>query len=341
MKTRIKLKRRRDPDDWRRARYSTILFDPRGAYPRGTFSTPTAMFHADNDIVFAATYGASWSASHEDLPYSEADWLEPEVVRLLGALMMTEQSPENLRCRFYPSPHSGFKFNEESLDLSDPKLAIAIKEAMLNTVNNRLWPKYVNAHMSALLGNEFHLFDADELSIECFKRYWEKIDPHNHVLMRGIQALVKSDMLAVYPEFSEEATIATFIAMDASHELVLRHLRANGIASPSSTDAGNWLYETFDEPMGAHGAAGFKYFEEFYAQRVQTVHPGSRFGDAPFAPVMADDYIHLREALPGVFGYLVLGEHSPFFWREVADRQAKSGSAEPDKQQHSPAGGVL
>jgi len=74
---------------------------------------------------------------------------------------------------------------------------------------------------------------------------------------------------------------------------------------------------------------------------VQTVHPGSRFGDAPFAPVMADDHIHLRQALPGVFGYLVLGEHNPFFWQEVANRKAKSGSAVPGKQQHSPDGGAL
>lgn len=336
----IKLKRKRDPADWRRARFSTILFDPRGAYPRGTFCTPSAVFHADDDIVFAATYGARWSATDEGLPYSEADWLEPEVVRLLGALMLTEQFPEGQRCRFYPSPHSGFTLNEESLDLSDPLVADGIKKAMLRTVNNRLWPRYVHDHMNALLGKEFHLFDADELSIEFFKRYWEKLVPHNHVLMRGIQALVKSDMLAGHPEFREEATVATFIALDASHELVLRHLRATGIANPSSTDAGNWLYVTFDEPMGVHGAAGLKYFEEFYAQRVQTVHPGSRYGDVPFAPVMADDYIHLRQAIPGVFGYLVLGEHNPFFWREVADRKARWGATVSSQQRCSPGEGA-
>lgn len=326
----IKLKRKRDPNDWRLARFSTILFSPLGMYPRGTFCTPYAMFHADDDIVFAATYGARWSATHEDLPYSEVDWLEPEVVRLLGALMMTEQFPEGLRCRFYPSPHSGFTLNEEVLDLSDSRMATAIKRAMLRTVNNRLWPKYVHDRMNSLLGKKFHLFDPVELSIECFERYWKRLSTDNHVLMRGIQALVKSDMLAAHPEFREESTIATFIALDASHELVLRHLRENGIVNPSSTHAGDWLYKTFDEPMGVHGAAGLKYFEEFYAQRVQTVHPGSRYGDVPFAPVMADDYIHLRQALPGVFGYLVLGEHTPFFWKEVAERRARLDAPVPN-----------
>jgi hypothetical protein len=74
---------------------------------------------------------------------------------------------------------------------------------------------------------------------------------------------------------------------------------------------------TFDKPMGMFRAEGLKYFEEFYDQRIQTIHPGSRFGDAPYAPVMVDDYIHLREVLPQVFGYLLVGEHSPHFHRNV------------------------
>lgn len=327
----VKLKRKHDANDWNSTRHKTILFSPRGMYPRGTFCTPSSLFHADDDIVFAVTYGARWSAT-DDLPYREVDWLEPEVVRLLGALMMTEQFHGGLRSRFYPLPHSGFILNEGKLDLSEPNIAIAIKRAMLRTVNNRLWPKHVQDGWPYAIGKKFHLFNPAELSIDYFWRYWEGIPTGSHVLMRGIQALVKADMLAAYSEFREEAIIATFIAMEASHELVLRHLRANGLKNPTSADAGEWLYQTFDEPMGVYGAEGLKYFEEFYSQRVQSMHPGSRYGDVPFAPVMADDYTHLRHALPNVFGYLVLGEHTTFFWQEVADRRVLRGKApRPDK----------
>jgi hypothetical protein len=139
--------------------------------------------------------------------------------------------------------------------------------------------------------------------------------------MRGLQALIKSDMLAGHHEFQQEATIATF-ALDASFEMVLRHLRAIGENNPSAQDAGDWLYTVFEEPLGVYGAEGLKYFEQFYSQRVQTVHPGSRLGDVPFAPIMVDDHIHLRGSLPGIFAYLTLGEHLPDFHREIEERLA-------------------
>jgi hypothetical protein len=145
--------------------------------------------------------------------------------------------------------------------------------------------------------------------------------------MRGVQALIKADMLSQHYEFQEEAAIATFIALDASFELVLRHLKFSGVNKPTAKEAGNWLYRTFDEPMGFIGADGLKYFEDFYDSRIQTIHPGSRFGDSPYAPLMIDDRIHLREMLPQVFAYLILGKHTPHFQRRVeAARQAASAS---------------
>lgn len=325
MATTIKLRQKHDPAEFTSPRYRVQLFSPLGMYPRGTHCTPSVLFHADEEIVFAITHGARWSVANDGLPYSEVDWLEPEVVRLLGSLMMTEKFPEGLRCRFYPVPHAGFTIDQESLDLADPTTAVRAKRAMMRVAGNSHWDKHFQRQMAALLGREVSLFDPLELSLELFQRYWECIDIDNHLLMRGMQALVKSDMLAAHEEFQEEATISTFIALDASHELVLRHLRENGVINPSSADAGEWLFRTFDEPLGVYGAEGMKYFEDFYAQRVQTVHPGSRYGDVPFAPVMVDDHIHLRQALPGVFGFLVLGEHNPHFWQEVAERKARRG----------------
>jgi hypothetical protein len=318
MKRKIKLKRKLDRADRDAPRFHVQLFGNRGMYPRGTFRLPCALFHADEDIAFAVTYGCGWSTLEQDLPYSEADWLGAEVVKLLGAFMMCEES-DGIRSRFYPVPYAGFVLDVDALDFAAPSTPLDIKSALLRTVDNRLWRWHKNT-VSAC-GRHENLFDASRLNLTFLLRYWGGIDIGSYVLLRAIQALVKADMLAQYSEFREEATIASFIAMDASHELVLRHLRANDVNSPSSLHAGEWLYRTFDEPVGVHGAAGMKYFEEFYAQRVQTVHPGSRFGDVPFAPVMADDYIHLRYAIPEILGYLVLGEHKPDHLRRVQEQQ--------------------
>lgn len=281
---------------------------------------PAGLLHADEDIVFAVTYGRRWKASLDDLPYSEVDWLEPELIRLLGALMMTEQFADGSRCRFYPIPHSGRVIDAESFDLMQPGSAEVVKSALLRTPILRGVVALEECRKSVGWQNGF-LFDMNELSIEEFPVYWQGIKTADHVLLRGIQALIKSDMLATHEEFMEEATIATFIAMEASFQLVRRHLQAIGNPNPSSADAGKWVYETFDEPMGVWASEGMRYFDEFYDQRIQTVHPASRFGDIPYAPVMVDDWIHLRETLPGIFAYLVLNRHSAFFSRRVEEER--------------------
>jgi hypothetical protein len=234
--------------------------------------------------------------------------------------MMTEQFAEGIRCRFYPIPHSGRVIDAESFDLMQPGSAEVVKSALLRTPSSRGVVALEECHKSAGWQKGF-LFETDELSIEEFPAYWQGIKTADHVLLRGVQALIKSDMLAMHEEFMEEATMATFIAMEASFQLVRRHLQAMGNSNPSSADAGKWVYETFDEPMGVGAPEGMRYFEEFYDQRIQTVHPASRFGDIPYAPVMVDDWIHLRQALPGIFAHLVLGRHSTFFHRRVEEER--------------------
>lgn len=326
---RVKLKRKYDQADYWRSAYRVTLFLPEGRYPQGTFCSPTGLFHADHDIVFAVTFGPPWHVAGESLPYSEADWLLPEAVRLLGSLMLTERFTDR-RCGFYPLPRSGFVLDENTIDLTKPQVALAVKSALLRTVENRLWAKrQVNDIWRQCLGHTFFLFDPHELEIDQYQRHWLHIDTKNYVLMRALQALIKADMLSTHYEFTEEASIACFIALDASFELVRRHLMASGIANPSARDAGDWLFKVFDEPLGV-GIDGMKYFEQFYTQRVRTIHPGSRFGDTPFAAVAYDDYIHLRQALPQVLSYLVLGAHTPRFAEEIAEKERFWQTSSPD-----------
>lgn len=322
MTAEIRFKTGHNPEGFNASRYAVTLFRSCGTYPRGTFAMPTGLLHADDDIVFAVTYGRRWKANLDDLPYSEVDWLEPELIRLLGALMMTEQFAGGIRCRFYPIPDSGRVIDAESFDLMQPGAAEAVKSALLRAPVSRGVVTLEECRKSVGWQKGF-LFETDELSIEEFPAYWQGTNTADHVLLRGIQVLIKSDMLAMHQEFMEEATMATFIALEASFQLVRRHLQAMGNPNPSSADAGKWLYETFDEPMGAWASEGRRYFDEFYDQRIQTVHPASRFGDIPYAPVMVDDWIHLRQALPGIFAYLVLGRHSAFFHRRVEEERGR------------------
>ncbi|MGS0897629.1 hypothetical protein ACVBGC_34815 [Burkholderia stagnalis] len=253
----------------------------------------------------------------DHLPYSEVDWLDPEVVRLLGSIMLAEDQDGCILRRFYPVPHAGFEIDEDRLDLVNTRTAKLVKLALVDTIDNVDWPVFIRRNWEACLGQSFQLVDPTASSRKLQRRYYAAFSHDNHILMRGIQALIKSDMLSHHAEFQEEAAIAAFIALDASFEMVMRHLRQLGMENPSSRDAGDWLYRTFDEPLGFSAGEGIKYFEEFYEQRIQTIHPSSRFGDAPYAPVMVDDWVHLRITLPQVFGYLLIGEHAPYFVKRI------------------------
>jgi hypothetical protein len=275
------------------------------------------MFFADHEIAYSVTYGRPWHAQ-DHLPYSEVNWLEPQLVRLLGSFILSEEFFCGPAFSFYPIPHSTFVIQCATLDLESVDVALSVKQALLSTVGDANWPACVQERWKECLSHEFRVVDSSQVNLVERALYWKHISTDDLVLMRGIQALIKADMLAKYPEFQEEAGIATFIALDASFELVLRHLRAKGVVRASAKDAGEWIYATFDEPLGVHGAKDMKFFEDFYAQRIQALHPSSRFGESPYAPICIDDYQHLRDAIPQILGFLVTGKHSESLIRSFA-----------------------
>jgi hypothetical protein len=294
-------------------RYRVTPFRGDGIYPRGIFSSTNGCFYADDDVVFAVTHCATWRAV-ESLPYSEVDWMNPELVRILGSLIFCERFTER-RCWFYPYAHADLELDVDRCDLSDAETILQLAQLVRNE------PLFTSPTKAG--GIRGYLFDPTDLDIEMREMYWDAILAENRLVMRGIQALIKCDMLAIHPEFQEEAAISTFIALDASFELTLRHLRSTGIVNPSAASAAEWFHNTFDGPAGVPAPTDGRFFGDFYPQRIQTLHPGSRLGDAPFAAITIDDRIHLRQALPGLFAYLVTGEHAPHWKKWIAEAQAR------------------
>ncbi|WP_175205305.1 hypothetical protein [Achromobacter anxifer] len=246
--------------------------------------------------------------------------MNPELVRLLGSFIFCEKFTDR-RCLFYPHVYEDLQLVNAKLDLTQEDCILEVKRAVMSE------PIFTRPCLVPKLSNQYfemgHLFNAGDLDITLRDMYWKLISTSNFLLMRGIQALVKCDMLATHPEFQEEAAIATFIALDASFEMVRRHLQERGISNPSAADAARWFHETFDGPLGFEQPEDGRFFGEFYTQRIQTLHPGSRFGDSPVAALAIDDRIHLRQALPGLLAYLVSGTHSPSWLEWVSDAQEK------------------
>ncbi|MDZ7660936.1 hypothetical protein [Thiohalophilus sp.] len=304
---------------WARAKgvaNRVMVFEPKGYYPRGTLHVPNGVFHADTEISFSIVKGESWSSLDPDAPFSEFDWASPQELRLISSLLLCERR-DDAYIRFYPIVRYGHLLEEENIDLSRPSIVNDVKALLLKLARNSK-PGLMQDRIVNCLEKPYDLVEPDHYGFDRLLSFWKALSPANYVVLRGIYALVKSDMLSFHYEFSEEAIVSLYIALDASFTLVLRKLREDGVINPSSHDAALWLHEHFDKPFGLpEPDITEKYFHEFYEQRVMTLHPASRYGDMPYSPIMHDDIPHLRRSLREIFAYIVLGTHGPDYEEEV------------------------
>jgi len=303
-----------------------MVFEPKGCYPRGTLRVPNGIFHADEEIAFSVVEGESWDSLDPDAPFSEFDWASPQELRLMASLLLCERRDDRY-IRFYPIVRYGPLLDLERVDLSQPEIAIDVRSLLLDLARTSK-PGFTQDRVVRCLERPYDLVEPDHYSFDRLLKFWSGLSPTNYVLLRGVYALVKSDMLSCHYEFSEEAIVSLYIALDASFSLVVRQLKTDGFANPSAHDAALWLHKNFDRPFGLpEPDVTEKYFHEFYEQRVMTLHPASRYGDLPYSPIMHDDIPHLRRSLREIFAYLVLGTHGSDYVEDVRRHKENSGSS--------------
>ncbi len=298
----------------KRSGLSVRILMPRGIYPHTTIAVPGGVYIANGDLVFSIVDATPWDSWGQDSPYTEMDWLMPEEIRFLSSIFLC-QTFDSPPLRMYPQRNPCF-LADDRFDIASDADLTTIKEALLNGEdqypmfkNTSVWKK-VCKHISTFRRSfEYDLTNLDDFELDRQKAIFAGIDIQDHVLLRGLATLMKSAMLTAYSEFYEEATMVLFVSLDASLSLVLKRLRARGPAEPTVKDAADWVYNTFDKPLG-HSKQDEVYFAEFYEKRVMTLHPESRYGTNAFAPLFHDDQIYLFNWLVALYAYLITGDHS-------------------------------
>jgi hypothetical protein len=299
--------------------YRLRLFDPRGYYPKAVHSATDALYSADDELVFSIVLSKPYDQLSGDLPYSEMDWITPHELRLWASILLCEET-DSSKVMLYPQVHP-LMLADERLDLSEPRMITEAKELIQSEAKSQN-EKYWNPELRKFVGSEYQTWQA-EYANERQQTFYEAIDIDNHCLLRGLGCLIKCDMLSRHNEFAEEAALVCFIALEASYSLIADKLRQSGIAQPTAKDVGHWLDDTFNRPVGLN-LGERAYFEELYERRVMTLHPKSRFGVSPFAPLMHDDYLETRADLREIFAYLVSGEHGPEFFRRLREHERRN-----------------
>lgn len=293
-----------------------MLFRPFGMYPEGTFVTRNGLFHASPAAVFSLVHGKDWRDLDSNLPYSEFDWASPQELRLLGSLLLCEKR-EDCYMSFYPIIQYSPWLDVSTLNLKQPDLVARVLD-LLHSAAEVHGPGHEHDAIALCLEGGVNLASPSQYNLDRLHLFWRRIRPSNYVLMRGIRALIKADMLCHHREFWEEALLSIYVALDASFHLVVENLRSNGVTNPTSHDAAVWLHEHFDAAFEIQPPKEVeRYFEQFYEERIMTLHPASRLGQTPFVPTMHDDVIHLRRSLREIFSYLVSGFHGQDYWDDV------------------------
>lgn len=298
--------------------YRVRIFDPRGQYPHFTFATQDALYSASESLVFTVVRSQRWDWRDERFPYSEMDWATPQELHFWGSILLCEHrnAPNVI---LYPSSDAIFELDSPACDLRKPTIQKRISDLLNELSKTRRRGR--NRQLRALK----YYFDQP---YSCFKHdyfykrqpeFFRSVGPDDHLFLRGIACLIRSDMLSRHSDFGEEVAMVLFVAMDALFSLTIRLLKSQGITNPSSKDVDRWYQRTFNEPLGLYISEDSE--DVLYKQRIMTFHPASRFGTALYAPLMHGDYMQMRHDFRELFAYLATEKHGSDF--KAAVREAR------------------
>jgi hypothetical protein len=190
---------------------------------------------------------------------------------------------------------------DTSLDLSKMKVLHALMRDLCDLMTEENYS--VAIHRPPCEGGRAYDLDSyAEIDKRRLGRLYRTIDVEDHLLIRGLGSLLKGAMLRCHREFMEHACMALWVSLEASFRLVLREMKKDGYVNPSARDAGKLLDDIFDSEYESDG-----YFEDFYEERIKTMHPESRFGTYPAPPLNYDEYSQLEASLRTVYELLITG----------------------------------
>lgn len=270
------------------------LYSPHGFYPRHAVAIPGACLVVRDDLIVSAVQteplAAHWVG---ETPYSELEFLALEETRFLAAIALSVHPDDGMAVTYPLCGHV-----DVALGLDD--------EALLEAAQHYAAPEAEHASrgrtsmLPPRFGGPAYRWRDVGVDVGRVLEVARATQLNDHILIRGLGALLRADMCWQHHEIAEAAVMQLYVALDASFQMVLRTLREQGVTNPSGLDAGALIAEVFNPALDTGS-----YFEEYYEDRIKTMHPSSRFGVFGVAPLAADNFYHLRHGLIEVYCWLI------------------------------------
>jgi hypothetical protein len=281
---------------------SVRLLSPLGIYPsRMGFRRSDAAIVVQRNLMALITKFRP-IVPPEAYYFSEVETLSAFEVRILGAILLC-RSRYSGGFATYPTDFE-YRTPDYCLDLS----VAATLSSLIAKLRDQLKSQECEGIHQSLCasGRQYEINQYATLSRKRFDRLLGGIDVGDHLLIRGLGALIKAGMLSRHDQFIEQACMSLWISLDATFQLFRREMASKGHPDASAIDVGNYL-----ENLLGYLPSGQRYFADFYVERVKTMHPESRFGVYPAAPLCADEYSQLLGSLIPTYEYLITARIPP------------------------------
>lgn len=265
-----------------------------GLYWADPIRLQEAVAHQSERIMFTACRYIPDARDREY--YTEFDELADVEVRFLAAMVMAVGFDEGLVA---PYPVSDSFALEYDGPLHDPDFLHAAEKALRTEIAG-LRRLATSPPILAIDGASFE-YHHRPLNPARLAEIFSAVSTEDDLMLRGLHALLKSRMVAMHTELAEEANYALYVALDALFSLVRRQLMKMGNPNPSSYDAQIFVHNLFDEDE-----SGMRFFEEFYDDRIMTMHPDNRYGIFRHAPISHCDFHSLFEMVREVYREVAL-----------------------------------
>jgi hypothetical protein len=260
-----------------------------GRYWADPIRLEEAVVHQTESTMFTACRYIPAAKDREY--YTEYDELADVEVRFLAAMVMAVGFDEGLVAPYPVSDSFAYEYDGPLCDLD----FLLATEKALRTEIAGMRRLATSPPILAIDGAPFEHHHRP-LNPARLAEIFSAVSSDDDLMMRGLHALLKSRMVAMHAEFAEEANYALYVALDALFSLVRRQLMKAGNPNPSSYDAQNFVHHLFNE-----NESGMRFFEEFYDDRIMTMHPDNRYGIFRHAPISHCDFHSLFEMVREVY----------------------------------------
>jgi hypothetical protein len=268
------------------------VFSPLGYYPQHSIALPNARLLVNDELIVSSVYVEPPEVHGLEHSF-ELEYLALEETRFLAGIALAVH-PDNGRAYTYPlHEHVDVDFA-----VDDDAVIEAAQQLATRIFDHCEWSRRTVPPPAC--GGPAYQWREAGVNVDNVRNVVCATQLNDHLLMRGLGALLRADMCCQHHEIADAAALQLYVALDASFQMILRLLREQGVSNPTALDAGALIDEVFDPEIETGS-----YFEGYYEDRIKTMHPSSRFGVYAVPPLDHDDYLFLRYAMVEVYYWLI------------------------------------